>query len=66
VRENKTEWLNSREAADYLSLSLKGLYSRCQMRTLPFYRLNGSLRFKKAELDEFIERQRVEPVLARR
>ena len=58
----KTEWLTARQAAEHLQLTLKGLYGRCAMRSLPFYRLGGSLRFKRSELDKFIERQRVAPI----
>jgi len=57
-----SDWLSARECAEYLRLSLRALYARCAMRSLPFYRLGGSLRFKRSELDKFIERQRVVPI----
>jgi len=62
----KPEWLTARQAAQHLQLTLKGLYGRCSMRAIPHYRLGGSLRFKRDELDKFIERRRVAPVELRR
>ena len=55
-------WLNTLEAATYLGLSPKALRERCFMRKLPYSKLNGSLRFDKAELDAMLERSRVKPI----
>ena len=54
-------WLNTLEAASYLGLSPKALRERCFMRKLPYSKLNGSLRFDRAELDRLLESNRVKP-----
>ena len=55
--------MTPRETADYLGLTLKGLYSRVAMRQLPFSRLGGSLRFRRSELDGLLEETKVEPIV---
>lgn len=53
--ENST-WLNSKEAAAYLRLPSVGILRVmvCK-RQIPFYKLGNRLRFKRIELNKFIE-----------
>lgn len=54
------------EAARLLRLSKASIYRLVGMRSLPFYRVSGSLRFAKSDLDEYLAQGRVESILSRR
>ncbi len=54
------------EAASMLRLSKASIYRLVETRSLPFYRVSGSLRFAKKDLDEYLSRGRVEPILLER
>jgi len=62
MEQQQDRWLNARETAEYLGMTLKALYCRISMRQLPFSRLGGSLRFRKSVVDRFLEEGAVEPV----
>ncbi|MBI1805091.1 MAG: helix-turn-helix domain-containing protein [Ignavibacteriae bacterium] len=51
------------EAASMLRLSKASIYRLVESRALPFYRVSGSLRFSKNDLDEYLARGRVESIL---
>lgn len=59
-----TDILNAQQAADYLGIPLGTLREKVQRRELPHFRMsskpNGHLRFRKADLDAWIE-QRIVP-----
>ena len=61
--ENNSHWMTTKQAAEYLGLSPKALHDRVHMRQIPFYRLGKSLRFKRTELDQMLERTRVKPII---
>ena len=48
--------LNIKEAAEYLSYSVKSLYGKVHFRTIPFIKKEGSnkLFFSRAELNEWL------------
>ena len=49
-----------------LRLSKASIYRLVETRRMPFYRVSGSLRFSKKDLDEYLARGRVESVLQER
>ncbi len=48
-------WLDSKEAASYLRLSVNSLRIRVMRGQIPFYRLGKRLRFKRSELKSLVE-----------
>ena len=48
-------WLNTKEAATYLSISPTALRICVHRGSVPFYKFRSSLRFKRTELDRLIE-----------
>ena len=41
--------------AEYLGISQKWVYERVQFKEIPYYKLGGSLRFKKSAIDRWLE-----------
>ena len=54
-------WLTSREAAAYLRMGSNFLdYDRCKKTVnIPFYRIGRRIRYKRSDLDAFLEKNRV-------
>lgn len=52
--------LTIKEVAEYLRLVEKTVYRLASERKIPAFKVGGSWRFKKAEIDKWIEQQ-VEP-----
>lgn len=55
--KEREAWINSRQAAEHLGLSMKALYRMIQKELIPpkfVHRLGKSLRFKRSELDELV------------
>ena len=50
-----------REAARYLSVSVSTLYGWVHQRRIPFVKAGRALRFDLADLDRFIESNRIRP-----
>lgn len=55
--ENKDEWLNTREAADFLRISPKRLLNLTSFGRVPFYKFGRSNRYLKSELDKLLRAQ---------
>jgi len=51
-------WMTSQEAAQYLKLSVGGLYNLTSQGTLPYHKLGRRNRFLKNELDLHLMRER--------
>jgi excisionase family DNA binding protein len=49
------EWLTIKEAADYLKLSVPTIRKYIRLRKLPHYRHGRIVRFKRRDLDNFLE-----------
>lgn len=60
MSDNPT-WLGTKETADRLGLTVRTVYRVVDGGELPCYRFGRVLRFKQHEVDEFIERARVNP-----
>jgi excisionase family DNA binding protein len=52
-------WLSKEEAADYLGVNLRWLRRSMERHELPFHRRRRRVLFDRAELDAYIEANRV-------
>ncbi|MDA8397270.1 MAG: helix-turn-helix domain-containing protein [Actinomycetota bacterium] len=57
----KITWLSSKEASEYLGVSLQTLYRFVDSGSLPAHHMGRVIRFKYSDLVAFIEAQRVVP-----
>ncbi len=60
--EDRSRFLTLKELADLLRLSPSSIYRLVDGRTIPFYRIAGSLRFCRTEIEEYIRRGKVETI----
>ncbi len=51
---NNKEWFSTREAADYLSITLSRMYNLTSIGKIPHYKFGENNRFKKSELDNLL------------
>jgi len=56
------EFLNTKAVASYLDLKRSTLYSLVEQRLIPHYRIGRQIRFKKSDVDEWLE-QRKRPIM---
>ena len=50
-----SKFFSIKELSEYISVKPKTLYSWVSKRVIPFYRLEGVLRFKKGEIDAWLK-----------
>ena len=50
------------EAADFLDLSPKTIYTYICKRKIPFLKINSSVRFRQSDLESWIEKHLVKPL----
>jgi excisionase family DNA binding protein len=55
-------FLSPKELAVYLSISIPTIYRLIEKRQLPFNKIGGSLRFKKEDVDKYLEESRINPI----
>ncbi len=60
-RDDDIEWLSTAEAARRLGITPRTLYRLIDEGQLPAYRMTRLITLKGSDLDEFIERSRIEP-----
>ncbi len=48
-------WMNTKEAADYLRVTVNSLRLKVWKRQLPAYKFDRHLRFKKTDLDHYMK-----------
>lgn len=48
------QWLTSRQLAEYLGLTIGAIHMMVHRKRIPFYRLNGRLRFRRTEIDRLL------------
>ncbi|HBA36831.1 TPA: hypothetical protein DCZ15_03075 [Candidatus Falkowbacteria bacterium] len=53
---NTTEFLTTEQLAELLSLSKTSIYRLISHRLIPFYKLGHNVRFKRADVLEYLER----------
>jgi excisionase family DNA binding protein len=46
-------FLSPKELADYFGVSLKTIYRRIEKREIPFYKIGGSIRLKKEDIEKY-------------
>lgn len=51
----ESRFLSIKELSEYISVKPKTLYSWVSKGVIPFYRLQGALRFKRGEIDRWVE-----------
>jgi excisionase family DNA binding protein len=56
------ELLNVGEISQYLGVPKSHVYALVEAREIPFYRIGRLLRFRKADIDSWLNKKRVEPV----
>ena len=55
-------FLTPDDLAEFLAISKTTIYRLVAKRQLPFHKLGGSLRFRKDEIEKFLENGRIEPI----
>jgi excisionase family DNA binding protein len=56
------EFLTIDEVSEYLGIKKSSLYSKVERKEIPHYRLGSLLRFKKCDIDSWMEKSKVEPL----
>ncbi|MEX2345287.1 MAG: helix-turn-helix domain-containing protein [Balneolaceae bacterium] len=51
-------WLRTKEAADYLGISITQIHTLKRNGILPFSKIGGSIYFKRQDIDEILEENR--------
>jgi excisionase family DNA binding protein len=54
-------WMSTQEAAKRLGVTTRTLYRFVDEGTLPAYKMGRVFRLKQSDVDEFIERSRIQP-----
>jgi excisionase family DNA binding protein len=57
-QEKPFEFLSPRELAEYMNISMTGVYRLVEGRHIDVYRFGKRLRFRKADVDKYVESQR--------
>jgi len=50
-----SKFFSIKELSEYISVKPKTLYSWVSKSVIPFYRLQGVIRFKKGEIDQWLK-----------
>jgi len=56
------EFFNIKELSEYLGIKKSFLYSRVEKKEIPHYRVGRLVRFKKSEIDPWMEEFKSEPL----
>lgn len=56
----QTDVMTIRELATYLKMAEKTLYRLAAEGSVPSFKIGGSLRFRKSEIDKWIKKQEAE------
>jgi excisionase family DNA binding protein len=65
ARENPYEFLTPRELSEYMKVSMTTVYRLVDGRHIAVYRIGKRLRFKKSDVDKYVESQLYSPVVVR-
>lgn len=55
------EWMSTAEAASYLGVNARTLYRLIDEDGLAAYRIGRLIRLQRADIDEYLERCRIQP-----
>ncbi|MGI8793646.1 MAG: helix-turn-helix domain-containing protein [Acidimicrobiales bacterium] len=58
---SETVWMGTPEAAEYLGVVLRTLYRLIDKDEIPAFKVGRVIRVKQADLDAFLETNRVKP-----
>jgi len=58
-------FLNIRQVADYLGIKVSTLYSLVEEKKIPHYRIGRQIRFKRSDIDAWMDNQKEEMVDAK-
>ena len=58
---NENEMMNIEEVANYLKMSERAIYEWVKLQKIPAFKLGNTWRFKKSEIDGWIESNRTGP-----
>ena len=58
--------MTPKKLAEFLGISKSSVYLLVETRKLPFYKVGGSLRFKIADIEEYLKTVRVEPIVLKK
>jgi len=50
------------ELAEFLQISKSSVYLLVETRKIPFYKIGGSLRFRKSDIDEYLQKSVFQPL----
>jgi excisionase family DNA binding protein len=56
------EILNIDELSEYLRIKKSSLYSKVERKEIPYYKIGHLVRFKKSDIDLWMEKSKVEPL----
>jgi excisionase family DNA binding protein len=56
------EFLNIKEVSEYLGIKKSSLYSRVEKKEIPYYKVGRLIRFKKSDIDPWMEEFKSEPL----
>ena len=62
LQDRKISLYTSLETAKLLKISKTTLYRRVKKRKISFYKVGGALRFKEADIEEYLEKRRFKPI----
>ena len=54
-------WMSTKDAADYLGVTLRSLYRFIDEGTLPAFKFGRVIRLKEEDVEKFIEQSRIAP-----
>ena len=56
------KWLTVEQIAEYLQMSMSSIYKKAQNGKIPAYKVGRQWRFKKAEIDQWVKKGRLQKV----
>lgn len=60
--DSLSSFLNVKGVSEYLTLKASSIYSLVEEKKIPHYRIGKQIRFKKSDIDEWMEQQKQEVV----
>jgi len=63
---NMDKWLTLEQIAEYLQMSTSSIYKMAQTGKIPAYKVGRQWRFKKEEIDKWVERGRLQEARGKR
>ena len=61
IPDKESRLITIKEAASYLAVSVSTLYGWVWQRRIPFIKMGRALRFDRADLEQFVQANRVQP-----